>query len=115
MLRLCRRWARADPRLRVAPALRLGWRARDSVGLDAVQRAANLAGRVRVHASGLPPPGAAVLLVDDIVTTGATLRACRVALTAVGRPALGAVVLADATQRNQRRIPESRPSKRHHV
>jgi predicted amidophosphoribosyltransferase len=97
VLRLCRHLARGEPRLHVAAALALGRRARDSVGLDAAQRAGNLAGRVRVRAAALPPPGAAVLLVDDVITTGATLRACCAALGGAGRPVTGAIVLADAT------------------
>jgi predicted amidophosphoribosyltransferase len=81
----------------VSPALRLGRRARDSVGLDAAARVANLAGRLRVDARAVPPAGAAVVLVDDVVTTGATLRACRAALVSAGRDVTAAVVLADAT------------------
>jgi predicted amidophosphoribosyltransferase len=56
--------------LRVAPVLRTSWGVRDSVGLDSAARERNITGRVRLSAV---PPGE-VLLVDDIITTGATAR-----------------------------------------
>ena len=97
VLRLCRRLADGRPGWAVEPALRLTGRVRDSVGLTPAERAANLAGRLSVHPSRLPPSGASVVLVDDVVTTGATLRASRNALVRAGFRVLGALVLCDAT------------------
>jgi predicted amidophosphoribosyltransferase len=94
--RLCRAVAARRPRVRVARPLRLAGGVRDSVGLDAAERAANLAGRVRVRAGALPGTGT-VLLVDDVVTTGATLGTCEDALAAAGVGVGAAVVLCDAT------------------
>jgi predicted amidophosphoribosyltransferase len=68
----------------VAPALTLAGNARDSTGLDALQRHANLTGRVKFHRLAAPPPGTPVVLLDDVVTTGATGSACVEELTAAG-------------------------------
>jgi predicted amidophosphoribosyltransferase len=89
--------AATRPPIRVAQVLALARRTRDSVGLDAAERAANLAGALRVRHAALPPPGSRVVLLDDIVTTGATLRACRDTLTAGGVIVEAAVALCDAT------------------
>jgi predicted amidophosphoribosyltransferase len=97
VLRLCRLLAAGEPALGVVPALRLARRTRDSVGLDARQRRANLAGGLRVRAARLPPPRARVVLVDDVVTSGATLAACTTALAERGVRVVAAVVLCDAT------------------
>ena len=63
--------AAAQPGVVVVPALRMAALARDSVGLGSAARQRNIAGRVRVRRRG-PLAGAAVLLVDDLVTTGST-------------------------------------------
>jgi predicted amidophosphoribosyltransferase len=68
----------------VAPALELAGSARDAVGLGHAQRAANLAGRLRFRHAGRPPPGFPVVVLDDVVTTGATAAACTHALAAEG-------------------------------
>ncbi|HET8591755.1 MAG TPA: phosphoribosyltransferase family protein [Nakamurella sp.] len=78
----------------VARCLVLARGTRDSVGLDAAQRAANLAGRVRFLPRGSPPPGAAVVLLDDVLTSGATVTASLAALHGYGQRVVGALVLA---------------------
>jgi predicted amidophosphoribosyltransferase len=72
--------ARAGHRASVAPVLRLSGRARDSVGLTPDARTANLRGRLRCIGRA---PRSAVLL-DDVITTGATSIACTTALTEAG-------------------------------
>jgi predicted amidophosphoribosyltransferase len=77
----------------VAPALRLGSRARDSVGLDAAARATNLRGRLRRVLAGVPPPGQPVVLLDDVITTGATAAACTEVLAAAAIPVRAVLAL----------------------
>ena len=76
----------------VAPVLRLRMGVRDSVGLSARARAGNLRGRVRVRGC-VPPPGDRVLLLDDVITTGATAAACVTALAAAGVPVTATLAL----------------------
>ncbi|MEE6134941.1 ComF family protein [Mycobacterium sp. 050128] len=57
------------PDVTVAAALRMKARTRDSVGLGTAERERNVAGRVLLRGAA---PRTEVLLVDDIVTTGAT-------------------------------------------
>jgi predicted amidophosphoribosyltransferase len=78
----------------VAPCLVTAGSARDSVGLDAAQRAANLGDRVRWRSSGAPPEGAVVLVLDDVLTTGATTTAACRALRREGLVVGGVLVLA---------------------
>lgn len=61
--------------------------------LDRRDRAANVEGAFSV-AGGTDPRGRWILLVDDVVTTGATLAACATALEAAGALAVSAVTVA---------------------
>ncbi|GLZ35739.1 hypothetical protein Lesp02_79260 [Lentzea sp. NBRC 105346] len=76
----------------VAPVLRLANGVRDSVGLDASARDANLRGRLSVRRA---PPSGPVVLLDDVVTSGATARAC-VAALAASRVDVAAVLVLTA-------------------
>ena len=95
-----RELARAGRPAAVAPGLRLSRGVRDSVGLDAAARTANLAGRVRTRRRALPAPGTGVVLIDDVLTTGATAGACAAALHDAGVPTLAVIVLAAAGRRD---------------
>jgi predicted amidophosphoribosyltransferase len=82
-----------------ARLLRRRGRLRDSAGLTAAQRRANLAGTFALSASRASAPrGALLVLVDDVVTSGATLtEAAGVLAAATGPgdpPVLAAVVAA---------------------
>lgn len=81
----------------VVAALRLDGRARDSVGLSASARAANLLGRLRLDPRCSPAPGTAVVLLDDVITTGATAAACTSVLAESGIP-VTAVLAFTATR-----------------
>jgi ComF family protein len=63
--------------------------ARTQVGRDRAQRLAGIAGSIRVATAAAPP--SAAVLVDDVITTGATLAACAQALLANGCETVRAV------------------------
>ena len=94
--RLARAAVAGHPDVAVVPALRLKALARDSVGLGTSARERNIAGRVRLR--GQWPHGnlGEVVLVDDIVTTGATARESVRALRAAGIRVAAVLAIAAA-------------------
>lgn len=71
-----RELARRGVPAHVAPALRMAPGTRDSAGLTPGQRTLNLRGALSVRHRDKPPAGTPVVLLDDVVTTGATAAAC---------------------------------------
>lgn len=72
---------------------------RDQAGLDAGDRAANLAGSLRAVRHG-DPRGPAVVVVDDVLTTGATAREAQRALETAGHTVLGIATIAATRRRS---------------
>jgi predicted amidophosphoribosyltransferase len=83
---------------------------RDQAGLDASARAANLGGRLRVGRE--PPRDRAILLIDDVVTTGSSLVEAARALRAGGLSVLGAATVAATVRFRANRSDDSRESRR---
>jgi predicted amidophosphoribosyltransferase len=91
MLRLARHVATRTGLAVAAGALEVTREVADSAGLSIEERSANLHGAIRAAAA---PPGLTALVVDDIVTTGATLVECGRALRAAGWSVGGCAVIA---------------------
>ena len=71
---------------------------RDQAGLDAEDRQANLAGSMRSPRRGSVDPARLVVVVDDVITTGSTVREAQRALEVAGHR-VHAVAAVAATQR----------------
>ncbi|MEJ2483257.1 MAG: phosphoribosyltransferase family protein [Gemmatimonadota bacterium] len=78
----------------VRPVLRRVRTGRGQARSDRKQRARNVAGVFRPEPGRLYRSGPPVVLVDDVLTTGATLAECCQALRAAGVPCAGAVSFA---------------------
>ncbi|MBN9618361.1 MAG: ComF family protein, partial [Actinobacteria bacterium] len=103
VVRLARRAAAGAGLRWSADVLSLTRAVRDSAGLGAGERRTNLDGAMTARP---PRPGMAAVIVDDIVTTGATLREATRALQSAGWPLVGSAVVA-ATPRRTRRVLDS--------
>ena len=104
-LALARAAARRLPGARAGPLLVPARRVADQSGLGAAERQQNLAGAFRVRRGPLGPSrllarGPTVVVVDDVVTSGASLTEAVRALRAGGVDVLGAATVAATVRRH---------------
>jgi predicted amidophosphoribosyltransferase len=90
--RVAQRATQNHPGIAVVQALRTRAMVRDSVGLTSADRERNLTGRVKIT----KPVSGDILLVDDIVTTGATAREAVRMLQKIGANVTAVLTLAQA-------------------
>ena len=88
---------------RLVPLLRQVSRPLDQSGLTAEQRRANVADRFGVRP--VPVPRGDLVVIDDVMTTGATLREAQRALEHAGHAALGAATVAATRRRSGEAAP----------
>lgn len=92
-LLLARQLAKRVPNARVMNALVLSSGVLDQVGLSSAERIANLQGSMRLNQS---VAGKTVFLIDDVVTTGATISEAWKTLSLGGALVLRALVVSEA-------------------
>ncbi|MGX4762764.1 ComF family protein [Corynebacterium sp. FDAARGOS 1242] len=93
---LCESAVSRLPGWRTLQALATSESSADQSELTAGERADNMRAAVLLRPCAQQLTGQSVVLVDDVVTTGATLRASAARIRAVGGDVVGAIVLADA-------------------
>jgi predicted amidophosphoribosyltransferase len=94
------------PAAAVAALVRRGG---DQVGLGVRDRWLNVAGQITVRASmRAVVDGSSVVLVDDVLTTGATLRTCRAALEDAGAHVVAALTIASTAPPGRGTAPSAR-------
>lgn len=99
-----RRLRRCGVEVRVARAVRLVREPDDQAGLGRQARIVNSAGAYRCLPWLL---AGSVIVIDDVVTTGATLAAVAAALRTAGHPPFGAATVAQTQRRGDRMAPAS--------
>jgi len=92
-LLLARQLSKRVPSARVLNCLQLEGGVLDQVGLSSVEREANLKDKMRVNQ---PVAGKPVFLIDDVVTTGATLVQAFETVSVAGAIVTGALVVSEA-------------------